>query len=148
MKKFEYGVTLIELLVVITIIGMLAGFVAFSFVNPPKQARDATRKSDLELIRSGLEIYKADCDSYPATAKIVAGAALNGSGSSASCSASNTYISIIPSDPTSTRTYSYTLTGNTYTLCAALEVTPSPAMAPTPDCGSCTVACNYRVTNP
>lgn len=147
MKKFEYGLTLIELLIVITIIGILAGFISLTFVNPPKQARDATRKSDLELIRSGLEIYKADCDKYPPTDEIVAGVALNGSIPPANCSASNTYISKIPSDPTSTRTYGYTSDGTIYTLCAALEITPSTVPSIPATC-SCTASCNYIVTNP
>ena len=128
----------------------------FGLQGARQASRDAKRKADLESIRSGLEIYKADCDSYPAAAKLVSGGSLVGTGATGSCSASNTYISLVPSDPVPlTNSYTYTptstdggLTYSTYTLCAALEQAPSPTMAPNPACGSCTVSCNYRVANP
>lgn len=51
------GFTLIELLITIAIIGILSGFVSMSFINPPKLARDATRKSDLKQYQNSLETY-------------------------------------------------------------------------------------------
>jgi type II secretory pathway pseudopilin PulG len=136
-------------LVVISIIGILTGLSIFGLQGAREASRDATRKAALEQIRSGLEIYKADCDSYPIGNSL--SSPLKGTDSPVSCSSSNTYISQIPSDPVpSTRSYAYVSNGTTYTLCAALEQAPSPVMAPLPACGSCTVStgCNYRVTNP
>lgn len=49
--------TLIELLVVISIIGILAAMITFSFTSSQRQARDANRKSDLGQYRSALEAY-------------------------------------------------------------------------------------------
>ncbi len=142
------GFTLIELLVVISIIGILLGLSVFGLQGARLSARDARRKSDLEAIRSGLEMYKADCNSYPLTAQVAGGTALVGAAGLAGCTG-NTYISLIPMDPVSpARSYAYVSAGTTYTLCAALEQAPSPAMAPNPACGSCTVGCNYRVINP
>jgi general secretion pathway protein G len=143
MKK---GFTLIELLVVISIIGILLALSVFGLQGARLASRDAKRKSDLELIRSGLEIYKADCDTYPAT--LLQGGTLIGSGLNTSCSANNTYITLVPSDPLTTSQYSYTASSSNtkYTLCATLEQAPS-----NPDisgCGSCITACNYKVTNP
>lgn len=138
--------TLIELLVVISIIGILIAVSIFGLAGARESARDASRKSDLEMIRSGLELYRADCNVYPATTAIVAGATLIGTGSIGSCLTSNIYISSVPADPIGTsRTYKYTLTGSNYTLCAALENNPG---MDTTGCGSCTVSCNYKITNP
>lgn len=142
--------TLIELLVVVSIIGILIGLSIFGLQGARQSSRDAKRKADLEQIRSGLEIYKSDCNSYPLTGKVTSGSSLVGlAGGIAGC-AGNTYISQIPSDPlATTNKYAYTSSdGVTYTLCAALEQIPSPTMAPAPACGSCTAACNYRVINP
>jgi type II secretion system protein G len=114
------GFTLIELLVVIFIIGILIALSVFGLQGARKSARDAQRKTDLEEIRSGLEIYKADCGVYPPD--LDWGASLTGT--EASCSPTgSTYITEIPVDPTpAVSSYSYnrpTLT--TYTLCATLE---------------------------
>jgi prepilin-type N-terminal cleavage/methylation domain-containing protein len=65
MKNSNKAFTLIELLVVISIIGILTGLSIFGLQGAREASRDATRKAALEQIRSGLEIYKADCDSYP-----------------------------------------------------------------------------------
>jgi len=114
MKK---GFTLIELLITIALIGILSAIVAVSMINPQKEARDARRKSDLELVRSGLEIYNSDCGSYPPTASVVGNSALTGS-----CPTLNTYITKVPVDPSSGSSYTYTrVTTSTYTLCATLE---------------------------
>jgi len=59
------GFTFIEVLVVITIIAVLVvvGVVAYGSVN--KRSRDARRKSDIEQMRSALEMYRADNGWYP-----------------------------------------------------------------------------------
>ncbi len=143
--------TLIELLVVIAIIGIIVGLSIFGLQGARAASRDAKRKADLELIRSGLEIYRSDCNNYPTSAQLNLSSpvTLNGNGSTSSCLVSNTYISTTPLDPTSPAArYVYSSTGaSTYTLCAALEQPPSPAMSIS-GCGSCTATCNYKVTNP
>lgn len=147
--KTQKAFTLIELLVVISIIAVLAGISIFGLGGARESARDARRKSDLELVRSGLELYKADCNNYPASIVMDGIANLVGDGTPASCAAGNRYISGIPDDPVVGRDYRYISTGTTYTLCAYLENAPSPAMPGVSACGSCTAgACNYIVTNP
>lgn len=141
------GFTLIELLVVVSIIGILVAVSIFGLAGARESSRDARRKADLELIRQGLELYKADCNIYPATTTIVAGSTLIGTNTSGSCLTTNTYISEVPADPVgASRTYKYTQTGTGtgYTLCAALENDPGTVTG----CGSCTVSCNYKTTNP
>lgn len=57
--------TLIELLVVIAIIGLLSTVVLVSLQGVRARARDARRKSDLKQIRTALEEYYNDHNTYP-----------------------------------------------------------------------------------
>lgn len=136
------GFTLIELLIVISIIGLLSGLSIFALQGSRESSRDARRKADLETIRSGLELYRADCDTYPAgsgNADTVLGDPFTGS--VGSCN-SNTYIEDVPEDPRS-GSYFYSSAGDSYRICAELEDPPA-----SPDtCTGC-ASCNYRVTNP
>jgi prepilin-type N-terminal cleavage/methylation domain-containing protein len=154
MKK---GFTLIELLVVISIIGILIGLSVFGLQGARTASRDAKRKADLEQIRSGLELYKSDCNIYSASVSF--GNALKGTDSSGSCLSTNTYISKVPQDALfSTRNYYYTVEASKYCyiLCASLEVPPSSPVTSVTcsdgtvlSCGSnCGTSCNYSVTNP
>ena len=90
MKK--KGFTLIELLVVIAIIGILATIGLIALNGAREKARDATRKSDLGQIRTGLVLYSDDYGStYPnvtGVAVTVLDALLNPN-----------YISKVPDDP-------------------------------------------------
>ncbi len=143
-QRFSKAYTLIELLVVISIMGILLALSISGMQSARQASRDGSRKSGLEQIRSGLEMYKADCNSYPASL----GTSLKGGGSPSTCPATNTYINSVPTDPNPTdRKYSYSSDGITYTLCAALEIAPSPAIDVS-GCQSCTITCNYKVTNP
>jgi general secretion pathway protein G len=141
MKK---GFTFIELLVVIAIMVILTAISLFALQGARESARDTRRKSDLEVIRSGLELYRADCNSYPAS--ISFGGSLTGNPPPASCSNSNIYISKVPSDPSSGRNYSYVSVPpyTTYNLCASLEQGGGSVTG----CGSCGQACNYKVSGP
>ena len=140
-EKYLKGFTLIELLVVISIIGILISLSLFGIQNSRKSARDAKRKSDLESIRSALEMYKADNGKYPSTS----------SGMNASSLAISSYISSIPTDPISGRIYVYSCTNVSgsnclaYDLCAALEARRSSVSCGTMNCGA---SCNYKTTNP
>ncbi len=62
------GFTLIELLVVIAIIAILSGIILFSLNTAKVNAKDAVRKSDLNSIKSALELYANDHNGkYPST---------------------------------------------------------------------------------
>ena len=114
----------------------------FGLSGAREAARDARRKSDLQLIQSGLEIYKADCNAYPATLAT----SLVGSGTPSTCAVANTYISLLPSDPITTNSYRYATTASGYEICASLEQGTG-----TVTCGgssNCGTTCNYKVTNP
>ncbi len=114
----EGAFTLIELLVVISIMGLLLALSVYGIQSARRASHDARRKSDLEQIRSGLEMYKSDCNSYPATL----GLTLKGNGSGTNCSTSNIYIDEVPTDPKSDGVYDYDyVSDNSYTLRACLE---------------------------
>lgn len=138
------GFTLIELLVVMTLIGLLVGISLFAMGGARESARDGSRKADLEAVRSALELYRADCDEYPASGSVTFGGQLQGDGGTG-CPSTNIYMDEVPQDPLSGRNYYYSLAGSTYELCASLEDPPS---SPDSCGGSCGVACNYKVVNP
>lgn len=134
----QSGFSLIEILVSATLIGLLStiGFTGFQAVT--RSGRDALRKSDLEQIRSALEIYKSENGAYPAN--------------SAECESeylSSDYINPYPDDPKPPLRYCYVrgATELSYELCARLENGNELDQF----CGSidlCGYNCNYQVTNP
>jgi general secretion pathway protein G len=141
------GFTMIELLVSVTIIAVLTiiGVVSYSSVN--KRSRDVKRKSDMEQMRSALEMYRSDNGEYPDTG---AGAFADASGLTAFLV--TTYMPSIPSDPNADNSYYYQPVAtagvnSTYCVCAKLETIPA-----TPVDSTCTVLlpadCNYGLKNP
>lgn len=68
------GFTLIELLIVIVVIAILALIVIPRVMGASRKAKEATLRANLQLIRSGLERFQADCGCYPSalTALVVA----------------------------------------------------------------------------
>lgn len=144
LSKSKNGFTLVELLVVIAIISILAILGGANYITSLKRGRDATRKSDLEQVRSALEMYRTDNSAYPTvsgadnqekfTELVKDGGVLRTS--------PNIYLNKTIVDPTgSGGGYEYILSGSTYELCATLEITPS-----TPTCTS--GSGNYGVLNP
>lgn len=59
------GFTLIEILIVVGIIAALAVMAGMSYSSVLQRSRDGKRKSDIEQIRSALELYRADKGYYP-----------------------------------------------------------------------------------
>lgn len=135
MKK--NGFTLIELLVVMTIFAILMGLAMTSYQSARRAARDGRRKTDLEQIRSALEMCYAD---NPDTGYPV------GIYDNITCG-TKTYFSGTPKDPVYQTQYYYSRpTASTFELCAYLEVGVAGSCG-TVSCGS-QGTCNYKVTNP
>ncbi len=140
-KFMRKGFTLVELLVVIAIIGILLALIGSNFQDARVQTRDAKRKSDLESIRSALELFKSDNGYYP--------------NNSAYSSLTPNYINKLPNDP-SGGSYTYRADPATcdgggkcykYILGAFLENNPPNNCTVTLSC-SPLGSCNYCVTNP
>jgi len=98
LRSRRAGFTLIELLVVIAIIGLLSTFAMVSLNNARIKTRDARRISDLNQIRTALDLYFNDCYRYPTMVTIGEGIA----GDDGYCNPPNTitYMKITPNNPT------------------------------------------------
>lgn len=111
------GFTLIELLVVIAIIAILTGIVVSSLTGSKSKARDAKRISDIGNIQLSLELYFDRCKQYPSA--LSTGIA-NGCPSGVTL---GSFISVVPTDPTSGSYSYYVLDPNRddFALVATLE---------------------------
>lgn len=143
-RNNHQGFTLMELLITVSIIAILIsiGIASYSTIN--KQSRDTKRKSDLEQVRSALEMYRADNGYYPS---VGAGTWVETS-TGLTSSLVTIYLPVIPSDPRRTATYMYLATtasgGNYYGYClsAGLE-SENPTDTCTPYTGQ-----TYGIKNP
>ncbi len=154
LKRSEAGFSLVELMITISIIAVLIAASLFSYSNIQRRARDATRQSDLKIIQSALEQYKADQGFYPTS--ITYGTALTyGTGSTL-----RTYLNKIPQDiattgyvyralpSTPTQCQNSTVLCSNYCLFAKLENTTSTPSTPPTVCGSYPTNYNFFVTQP
>jgi type II secretion system protein G len=60
------GFTLIELLVVISILGVLAALIVNNLNDSRARARDARKKQNLQQLKTALQMYYNDYQTYPA----------------------------------------------------------------------------------
>lgn len=123
-KKYrKSGFTLIELLVVATIIIVLWSIGMVSFASASKNSRDGKRKSDMEVVRQALVMYKIDNGTYPGS--LSGNSSTNYENLLAIQAFTSAYLSPpYPLDPKAPTTkYQYTLNaGKTaFCLCAQLE---------------------------
>ncbi len=59
------GFTLVEILIVVIILGILAAIVIPQFTEASNDARESALASDLQTIRSQVELYKVQHNMYP-----------------------------------------------------------------------------------
>lgn len=102
MKTNKRGFTLIELLVVVAIIGILASVVMVSLGSARSKARDARRISDMQNLKTGLELYFASYNRYPASFE------MGSSGAGGVKFMVPEFMPSMPVDPLTGASYSYT----------------------------------------
>lgn len=143
-----------ELLVVIALVGVLTSTV-ITLINPAnhlKRGRDTQRKSDLSVIQSAFEIYKADLGVYPLLPLPACGNPLVGG---LPPNPPSTYLRRIPCDPKNTGQFVYRYVpsaGNSaYSLIACLENTADTQKDTTNNttyCAGGTTNWSYTVQSP
>lgn len=65
MKQKQQGFTLLEIIVVITIIAILAAYIAPKVAGRADDARISKVKNDIQVLESALELYRLDNFKYP-----------------------------------------------------------------------------------
>jgi len=125
MKK---SFTLIELLVVIAIIGILAAIIIVNVSSARVKARDARRKSDLDSIRTAIEMY-IEQNGQPPGASLKVYNSTNSDDWAELQTYLSPYLTTLPKDPQNTLDKEYRYMNNistgAYELDAALEVDPA-----------------------
>ncbi len=66
-QKQQQGFTLLEIIVVITIIAVLAAYIAPKVAGRADDARISKVKNDIQVLESALELYRLDNFTYPTT---------------------------------------------------------------------------------
>ncbi len=142
---------MLEILTVIAILGILAIMVMGNFIRSLKKARDSRRKQDLDQVKTALDIYYSEHESYPG----VTGAAGLPWGERFT-DGNRIFMEKLPQDPNSSNTnYIYQTDGSRqiFKLYSCLENTEdidydkiTPAAAP--NCGTgCNSTCHYGVSS-
>jgi len=127
-KSFEKGFTLIELLIVIAIIAILVVIVVVA-LNPVRlieQSRDSRRRSELDQVKTSLQLYYNDCKQYPTDGQVVFGSALGNSGNgvdgaAGTCDDAVVYMRQVPSDTGAAYDYRVDATRQNYQIVANLS---------------------------
>jgi general secretion pathway protein G len=120
------GFTMAELMIAVGIIAMLTVAGMVTMQNQTRRARDQRRQSDLEQIRSALEMYRLTVPTrtYPTPTR--------GQPHIVLANDLAPFLPVIPSDPTlaNNRRYAYEAVngGRAYELCARLESEPVGAI--------------------
>ena len=65
MKARKSGFTLVEILIVVVILGILAAIVIPQFTDASTEAKEAALASDLQTMRSQIELYKIQHNDEP-----------------------------------------------------------------------------------
>lgn len=155
--KNIFGFTLIELLVVISIIGILSLIGIVSYATILKNSRDARRQSDIKIIQSALDQYRADNNFYPSSLNLAATTTIDSNSGNPNPQVNNVkvYLNNTPIEPSLNSSYPYLYsalpvncnnTGSkctSYCLYAKLENSTSKAS----QCGDKPFSCNADNSN-
>ncbi len=115
-NKSHLGFTILEVVVVVVVAAFFLALIVPGLINGPSRARDATRKSDLRVIKASLENYYNEKGSYPTKLSELEGGA-------------TPFIKKLPKDPKTGADYVYVVFGNppnSFYLQATLENKSDP----------------------
>ena len=65
--RSKNGFTLLELLVVLVILGTLAGFITYRYLDAPEKAKKVRARADIEALSGALKMFKVHNGFYPTT---------------------------------------------------------------------------------
>lgn len=96
----QHGFTLIEVMVVVVILGILAAVVVPRVMDNPDKARIVKARSDVQALKSALDLYKLDNFNYPSTEQGLQALVEQPSGSPAAKNwKQGGYVDTLPTDP-------------------------------------------------
>ncbi len=95
----QQGFTLLEMIVVVTIIAILAAYIAPKVAGRVDDARISKAKSDIRVLESSLELYKLDNFVYPASGQGLSALTSQPSGSELKNWRQGGYIKKLNKDP-------------------------------------------------
>lgn len=139
-SKKDKGFSLVELLVVVAIIAILVTLVLIA-INPLRvirEAQDARRRSDLQAIRTSLQLYYNDNQAFPPTGSLNL--------------LEPNYIRKLPKDPSSGSDYTYQSFNSNANYIAGTALAADTASDPDGTVDKCSsigtlVGMNYVVCN-
>ncbi len=110
--------TLVELLIVIVVLAVLAAIVIPKFGDSSTRSRESSLKSNLQVVRGAVELFKTDTGAYPAAVADLAGASAPASGKDATGTTKaitatdykGPYVASVPNDPISGTALTYSVT--------------------------------------
>ena len=105
------GFTLLEIIVVVTIIAILAAYIAPKVAGRVDDARISKAKQDIRVLESSLELYKLDNFRYPTTDQGLEALVNNPGGDEAKNWREGGYIKKLMKDPWGNE-YRYSFPGN------------------------------------
>lgn len=114
-RRSRRGFTLVELLVISVVLAVLAAVVLPRFVCASARSREAALRSDLQLVRNAVSLFRDDTGAYPrslaalsATAAPTAGLDADGTRKTiAVADWRGPYLESVPSDPISGKAFRY-----------------------------------------
>ena len=112
------GFTLVELLVVIVVLAVLGAIVVPKFVGAGKTSKEAALRSDLQILRNAIQMFRSDTGYFPAALADVGvtsapAAGLDTTGTSKTILATDwkgPYVVSVPNDPISAAAFTYVAT--------------------------------------
>jgi prepilin-type N-terminal cleavage/methylation domain-containing protein len=141
----QRGFTLMEMMVVVAIIAVIATIIALNYAHSKSNAQVSATEANMKQIATGLELYYADTQQYPASGAV--GSAMFGG-------AGNHYLNSSPNSPgPGGGAYTLAVSGQSYTISdpatydsASLGMLPKgntpSGVAPTIS-GSCGAGCTH-----